>query len=400
MQTMMNKAFATVLLAGATGICCAQSPATKLDDLKINQVQVLGTHNSYARPVDSTVLAYIDPIFDNLAGSYMKAMKPEQLAAFQEYHPNKMKMSEGLKYNHPPFNVQLDSGLRSLEIDVYNDPTGNRFNDPAVYRELRKKGYNNLTPFDTKDLDKPGFKVLHMADIDFRTHYTTFRDALAALRTWSDAHPDHFPIFIMIEAKDQGLPIFPNSAKVLPFDEKAFNDLDQDVVQLLGRNKLITPDNVRGQFPTLREAVLAQHWPTVKDARGKFIFLLLPSTAGMNLVSDYAKNRPNLEGRVMFMQSTPKDSYAAFFLMDNAIVRQHEIQQLVKQGFLVRARTDIETYEAKVNDLTRAKAAFSSGAQIISTDFFREGNGYGTSYVVKLPGGGEARSNPVNGKEK
>lgn len=86
--------------------------------------------------------------------------------------------------------------------------------------------------------------------------------------------------------------------------------------------------------------------------------------------------------------------------MDNAIVRQREIQQLVKQGFLVRARTDIETYEAKVNDLTRAKAAFSSGAQIISTDFFREGNGYGTSYVVKLPGGGEARSNPVNGKEK
>ncbi|WP_212002524.1 Ca2+-dependent phosphoinositide-specific phospholipase C [Chitinophaga sp. HK235] len=399
MHTIINRALAAVLLSSAAVAGFAQSSkktSAQLDALKINQVQVLGTHNSYARPVDSAVLAYIDPILEKMAKGYFAGMSKEQAAAFHEFHPNEMKMSEGLKYNHPPFDVQLDAGVRSLEIDVHYDPTGNRFNDPASYRELRKKGYEQLAPFETKDLDKPGFKVLHMADIDFRTHYTTFKGALSAMKSWSDAHPDHFPIYVMIEAKDKGLPLFPNSAQVLPFDEKAFDELDQEVVSVLGRDKLITPDDVRGKFPTLREAVLARNWPTIKAASGKFIFLLLPSTAGMNLVSDYAKNKPNLEGRIMFMQSLPQDTYAAFFLLDNAIVRKKEIQQYVQQGFLVRTRADIETYEAKVNDHTRADAAFESGAQIISTDFFRKGNGYGTPYFVNLPGGGEARANPVN----
>ncbi|WP_220101280.1 Ca2+-dependent phosphoinositide-specific phospholipase C [Chitinophaga oryzae] len=394
MKTMMTRALGTMLLACATTICGAQS----LDRLKINQVQVLGTHNSYARPVDAAVLALVDPIFEKMGETFMKSMPEDQLAAFREFHPNTVKMSEGLRYNHPPFDVQLDAGIRSIEIDVYNDPSGNRFNRPAAYQVLRQKGVTDLAPFDTTDLDKPGFKVLHMADIDFRTHYTTFKGALAAMRSWSDAHPGHFPVYVMIEAKDKGIPLFPGSAAVLPFDEKAFDALDQEVIGQLGRDKLITPDDVRGQFPTLREAVLAKNWPTVKAARGKFIFLLLPSTAGMDLASDYVKNRPNLEGRVMFMQSKPQDSYAAFLLLDNAIMRQQEIQQAVKQGFLVRTRSDIETYEAKVNDHTRAEAAFKSGAQVISTDFFRPGNGYGTPYFVTLPGGGEARPNPVNAR--
>lgn len=394
MQSIIRKALPAMLLAGTSVASYGQ--AFNTDQLKINQVQVLGTHNSYAKPVDSNVLAFIDPMIEKLAGGFMKSMSAEQLRSFQEFHPNSMKFSEGLKYNHPPFDVQLNAGVRSLEIDVYNDPAGNRFADPASYRMLRGKGVSNLAPYDTTNLRNPGFKVLHIADVDFRTHYTTFRSALTALKDWSDAHANHFPIYIMIEAKDKGIPLFPGSATVLPFDEAAFDRLDQEIIDVLGREKLIVPDEVRGSHATLREGVLAGNWPTVKSSRGKFIFLLLPSVAGMNMVSEYAKNKPNLENRVMFMQSQPTDSYAAFFLLDNSIVRQQQIQQYVTQGYLVRTRSDIETYEAKINDLTRAKSAFSSGAQIVSTDFFREGNGYGTSYVVKLPGGGEARPNPVN----
>ena len=44
--------------------------------------------------------------------------------------------------------------------------------------------------------------------------------------------------------------------------------------------------------------------------------------------------------------------------------------------------------------MKRADAAFASGAQIVSTDFEEPGNGYGTSYVVRLPGGGVARATP------
>ena len=61
----------------------------------------------------------------------------------------------------------------------------------------------------------------------------------------------------------------------------------------------------------------------------------------------------------------------------------------------MRTRSDIETFEAKTNDMTRAHAAFASGAQIASTDFEQPGNAYKTDYVIKLPGGDAARVRPA-----
>lgn len=369
-------------------------------DLKVNQIQVLGTHNSYAKPVDPKVLKLATGIMSKFKDSFFDKMSAEEKAKFQEYHPNGLDFAEALNYNHPDFNEQLDAGLRNLEIDVYYDPTGNRFTKPASYEVLKKQGMTDLEPFSTEDMDKPGFKVMHIADLDFRTHYTTLKKALQALKDWSDKNPNHIPIFIQIEAKDSGLPLFPNSAEVLKFDQKAFDDLDQEVLTILGRNKIITPDDVRGKYKTLNEAVLHNNWPTVNDSKGKFLFILLPSGAGIsNAESPYMAGHPSLKGRMMFIESDPGKENSAFILYDNAIVRQNEIQKLVKEGYLVRTRSDIETYEAKVNDRTREKAAFSSGAQVVSTDFFKKGNTYGTDYYVTMPGGETARCNPVNSPE-
>ena len=366
-------------------------------DLKINEIQVLGTHNSYAMPVDPKVLKMASDIFNQFKGNYFDKMSPEAKAQFNEYHPNGMDFTEALKYDHPDFTEQLNAGLRNLEIDVYYDPTGNRFTKPGGYEVLKKKGITDVLPYDKQDLDKPGFKILHMADIDFRTHYNTFKKALTALKDWSDKNPKHIPIFIQIEAKDNGLPLFPNPAEVLPFDKKAYDELDQEVLDILGREKMITPDDVRGRYKTLNEAVLHQNWPTVKESLGKFVFVLLPGSAGIvSGESAYLEGHPNLKDRMMFLQSEPGKDYAAFLLYDNAIVRQKKIQKAVKEGYLVRSRSDIETYEAKVNNPERKEAAFKSGAQIISTDFFRPGNTYGTPYYVELPGRETARCNPVN----
>ncbi|WP_020533239.1 Ca2+-dependent phosphoinositide-specific phospholipase C [Flexithrix dorotheae] len=370
------------------------------ESIKINQIQVLGTHNSYALPLDTAISNFIDPIFEQMMAQNQASIPEDQKAKYKEYHPNKVKMSEGLSYDHPDFREQLDSGLRSFEIDVYYDPTGNRFTRPAVYDVLRQKGYKEFLPYDSTGLEKPGFKVLHVPDIDFRSHYTTFEQALIALKNWSDKHPGHVPVFIMIEAKDKGIPIFPNSAEVLPYTAEVFDELDHLIFSVLGKEKVITPDLVRGEYSTLEEGVLAQNWPLLSASLGKFVFMLLPSTAGMSLKSPYVENRPNLEGRAMFVQSEPGQSYAAFLLLDNSLMRKEEIKAAVKKGYLVRTRSDIETYEAKVNDMSRAKAAFESGAQVISTDFFKPGNNYGTDYFVQLPNEKPVRINPVNGNSK
>jgi hypothetical protein len=321
-------------------------------------------------------------------------MPAEARAQYEENHPQMLPMSEMLAYDHPDFAAQLDAGLRSLGIDVYHDPEGGRFSRPAGYEVLRKMGKTSLAPHDTSSLSRPGFKVLHVADLDFRSHYPTFRGALQALRSWSEAHPRHVPLFILVEAKDRGIPIFPGAAQILPFDEAAYAALDEEIVSTLGRERLIMPDDVRGSFPSLEAAVLAGNWPPLRESLGKFVFLLLPSAGGMSLETPYLAGRPSLEGRAMFVQSQPGQPHAAFLLLDNAKMRQAEIREAVQKGYLVRTRADIDCYEAKVNDPSRAQAAFESGAQVVSTDFFRPGNRFATPYYVSLPGGKAARPRP------
>lgn len=364
-------------------------------DLKLNEIQVLGTHNSYAQPIDSNVMAFVAKHLEPLLAQRLAAMDEKTKAEYQEYHPNKVPMAEAFAYDHPPLTKQLNAGLRSLEIDVYYDPTGNRFNQPAAYTMLKAQGVTDLLPHDTTGLDQPGFKVLHLADFDFRSHCPTLKDCLEELKDWSDDNPGHVPVFILLEIKQDPLPLFPNPTEVVPFDATALDALDAEVKNTLGRDKLIIPDDIRGDYPTLEKAVLAKNYPTLDSSRGKFVFLMLPAI-DENRAKLYWENRPSLEGRMMFVRSTPGTPRSAFLLLDNSIRRLEEIRTRVFEGYLVRTRSDIETYEAKVNDYRRAQAAFNSGAQIISTDFYKPGNAYGTNYFVELPGNDVARYNPVN----
>jgi Phosphoinositide phospholipase C, Ca2+-dependent len=389
-------ALAAVLGGGALALAAAGAKDRK-PELQLNQIQVVGTHNSYSQGVDPHLLAMADKIVGPKLAARMNTLTGAAKAAALEYHPNPGSLSQGLTYRFPSLPAQLDAGVRSLEIDINNDPEGGRYAHPAGYAALKAQGIPDadVLPRDATDMDKPGLKVFHIADFDVRSSCNLFRTCLGQLRRWSDAHPNHEPIFVLVEAKSDALPIFPGSTTPAPFDSKAFAEMDQSIFDVIGRDHLVTPDQVRGTYPTLKAGVLAHHWPTISAARGKFVFLLLTAFDPAALAA-YHAGHPNLEGRAAFLRASPGDSYAAFLLMDNATMRAKEIPERVKQGYLVRARADIETYEARINDLSRAKQAFRSGAQIVSTDFYKAGNGYGTSYVVRLPGGGAARCNPVN----
>jgi hypothetical protein len=233
-----------------------------------------------------------------------------------------------------------------------------------------------------------------MPDYDFRSHCALFTACLREIKAWSDAHPGHVPLFLLVEAKVQAIPLFPESTKPVPFDARRFDELDREILSVFDRARIVTPDDVRGEMPTLHAAVVAGRWPTLEQARGKVLFLMLTAN-GEGGAGAYLEGHPSLRGRVAFLRSTPGEDHAAFLMYDNALMRETEIRQRVAEGYLVRTRSDIETYEAKINDMKRANAAFASGAQIVSTDFEREGNDYGTSYVVHLPGGGAARLDPV-----
>jgi hypothetical protein len=372
----------------------AQEAPNLNPDLKINQIQVLGTHNSYAMPVDKRLLALVDPILGHVTSQLSARLPPAEWALFKEEHPNDVTVSDGLSYNHPDLTTQLNEGMRSLEIDVNPDPRGGHFAKPAGYRILRAQGLNDLLPFDAEAVSQPGYKVLHIADIDFRSHCPTLKLCLTQIRDWSETHPGHVPLFLVLEAKVQDLPVLPDPTHTVPFTPALFDDLDHEILSVLNRGQLITPDDVRGSHTTLNQAIRAGAWPTLKAARGKIIILMITAT-GDAATRGYLEGHPSLKGRAAFLRAEPGEDHAAFLMFDNALVRQDQIRDYVRQGYIVRTRSDIEAYEAKTNDMTRATAAFASGAQIVSTDFEHPGNAYGTPYVVRLPEGVLARANPL-----
>ncbi|KLI99818.1 hypothetical protein WQ56_11715 [Luteimonas sp. FCS-9] len=367
-----------------------------LEDRRIDQLQVVGTHNSYSQPADPRVFEVMDPILEPMLKGMFAGMPDAARARYEDEHPNPMDdLQTGLAYIHPPIEAQLRAGLRSLEFDLNVDHAGGRFLSPLPYRMLREQGARDLAPLYAEALAEPGLKVLHAVDVDFRSHCPTFRLCLRQLRAWSDANPGHTPVFVLLEPKFQSLAArAPGATPLDPFDARAFAEMDATIADVLGRERVIAPDDVRGTHPTLEAAALAGGWPTLAQARGKFVFLMIVPGLNLATFAPYLENAPNLEGRLAFVQGRPGMAHAAFVMIDNALTHANEIPTLVRKGYLVRTRADIDTGEARSGDTTRRDAALASGAQIVSTDYPFAPNIFGNAYVVPpFPGG--VRANPV-----
>lgn len=83
----------------------------------------------------------------------------------------------------PPLAEQLESGVRALELDAYWDPQpGGRglYGQAALLRMLGRSGWLADDAF-----RRPGFKVLHIPDFDFRSSCVTLADCLREVDAWS-----------------------------------------------------------------------------------------------------------------------------------------------------------------------------------------------------------------------
>lgn len=347
------------------------------DSLRINQLQVIGSHNSYR-------LKTYQPIFD-----YVQNLKPLLPASLNP---------DGWDYTHLPLEEQFsDYGIRKIELDIYYDPAGGRF-----YNRMGNQLVGEPVESGIAELNEPGFKVIHIADVDYMTHYITFKQALQAVKNWSDAHPRHVPIFILIETKQTSLagmvPLF-SWTEALPFDANAMNAIDEEIKSVFGENleQVLTPDDVRGSFATLNEAITTVGWPKLGKVRGKVVFLL---NNGGSISDLYLDNHPSLQGRIMFTPSGTGRPESAFIMQNNPF--NSNIETWVQQGYLVRTRSDSNTDEARTGDVAQRDRALASGAQLISTDYYRPDTRHltdsgWTDYSVQLPGNVAARLNPVNG---
>ena len=120
---MFRVCLLVVLTSVAGQITVEVDNSTDLHRLRLNEIQVIATHNSYH-------------------------VQPEEPRFSEMIARNPRAASWG--YTHAPLNEQLDSGVRGFELDVYYQPDGY-------------------------------FKVLHVPDFDYGTTCDTFVDCLGEI---------------------------------------------------------------------------------------------------------------------------------------------------------------------------------------------------------------------------
>lgn len=342
-------------------------PVSPDDDLRLNEIQVLGSHNSFHVAPDPAELALLAEM--------------DQSAADER------------GYTHQPLGVQLKrQQIRQIELDVFVDNDGGTYATPALRVQAGLDPYVDEVP----EMAEPGSKVLHEQDVDYRSVCPTVVTCLTEIREWSDANPGHVPIAVQIQFKDGAL-IFPVEEQVKPerWTGPNMDVLDGEILSVFDRERVITPDDVRGSRVNLEDAILQDGWPTLGESRGKVMFVI---GNGEPYRSLYMNRYEGLRGRVMFTNAEPGQPDASFMNVDNPVGNEDRIRELVEAGYIVRTRADSPNEEGRTGDTSRREAALASGAQWIGTDYPAPDSAeeqYGTDYVVELPGGFAARCNPI-----
>ncbi len=240
--------------------------------IPLNGLRFIGTHNSYH-------------LWPRLFGL------PFLPIAFSAKH----------RYAQPPLGEQLDGvpggpgAVRQIELDLHM----RRFDD--------------------------SIRVLHVPWIDNHTSCKTLQICLEQVMDWSEKRGGvHAPVLIWLEPKDK-TPI--DRWMSLGFYERVdLMRVEEAVFEVIPRERILMPDDLRRGERTLPDAITHHGWPTLDALEGKFIFALLDESEHRQ---EYVGLSPlrNLEGRLMFVRSSaPTEPWAATFKIDNSVPTLEDMQ--------------------------------------------------------------------------
>lgn len=269
--------------------------------LRLNDIQLLASHNSYKKRG-----SLLGKFFIGLGDSFKEARK--------------------LQYGLNPLTTQLNDGIRSFELDMR-------------YRKGR-------------------FEAVHVPLVDNSSQATNVQLALEEIDMWSDYNPDHIPIILLLELKNDWMMLDP---ALSDFDIDTLTLFDQMLRDIFG-NKLLSPKDLISTHPTLNVAITTDGWPLLIDTLGKIIVVLHPG----DYTDMYVSMDTTFQTQVMFpaaSNTNTNNSYASFIVHNEPDVAT--IQGLVDQGYIVRTRVD----DALVPDTTKLANGLESGAQILTSDF-------------------------------
>lgn len=280
------------------------------DNVKINEIAVLGTHNSYQ-------------LLANLPNRLLMKFRSDITLG---------KKANKMNFEMDTLTMQLEYGVRNLELDI---------------QVTDKEGEIDLS-------------VIHKPIIDNVSSAQDFATALREVVLWSDNNPGHLPVYLLIEPKNESLELL----DMVDFSVEYSDEMDKTIKEALG-DKLLTPKAAMGDFDSFEQMRKADAWPTLKEAAGKIIVLLHPCDA----TEDYVSLDPTLSSQAMFPMLNFEDidkPYASFVLdnePDEAI--ENNKKTVGEYNLMVRTRADSYPYFSD----ERYALADDCASHIITTDY-------------------------------
>lgn len=256
-------------------------------------------------------------------------------------------------YSHAPLPEQLQSqGVRTFELDVHREVDGT-------------------------------LQVYHIIGIDDQSTCDTLDACLQQIKGWSDANPEHLPIVVWLELKDDtgGQPLDTPEALQL---------LDEAVTSVFPPDRLLSPDDVQGDFRTLRERLRTEGWPTLGELRGQVLVTILDTDAPAEV---YTSGYTTLAGKPLFVRADSNQlelPWAAICKLGidetEAIAAAHAGNLLVATNVCGAADSDETCFAAR-------EQAMDAGFHMLKDDFPAPVDD--REYWLDFPDGDPARCNPV-----
>ena len=249
------------------------------NDLKLNEIQVLATHNSF------------------------KAMPNMYISKFLELFWGQK--TRNTQYGMPYLTDQLDSGIRGLELDI------------TMYG-------NDII-------------LMHDPLTDWRTNGPDFAMTLEEINIWSDQNSGHVPVHIMIQIRSTWS-VFTH--KFGSFERENLIQMEELLDEILGE-KIIRPGEIIGNNNTLTDAIMNDGWPMLNDSLGRFYFTILFDDK--HTKKEYIDIDPDFKTQNCFVFTRLDDGikdYSAFILADCPF--QEGLKEYVDANHILRTRVDVQ----------------------------------------------------------
>ena len=287
------------------------------DGIKLNEIAILGTHNSY-QTLATSETRFLMGIIDAIT------LKKLGLNTFD--------------FEMDTLTEQLEMGVRNVEIDI-----------------------------ETLDKDnKIEFKVTHNSLIDNASSAYDFEKALKEIKMWSDNNPNHIPVIIIVEPKSFVIEI--NGLK--KFSLEYAKELEKVVADTLG-DSLLTPADMLRDYSSFKEMRENDDWISLKEAQGKILVLL----HDCDVTESYIALDETIRTQKMFPMLRYDDrneTYTSFILENDAFrANDRKAENIDESNLIVRTRADV--YPEYSDE--RYKVIEDCGSQIITTDFPEKING-------------------------